>query len=69
MQFVEIQTTYGDLARDMRDDLNLPGSNKRNVLDRYLDMECSACENAMKTFHNAFNDYEKYLKEKLAPLN
>lgn len=62
MQFVDRDNPYGDLVRDMRDDSNLPDSNKRYDFDRYLDLERRACENAMITFHSAFDDYEIYLK-------
>lgn len=61
MQFIENQSPFGDLARDMKKDIDLPDSNKRNEIHRYLDMECNACENALDIFNTAFNQYEKYL--------
>jgi len=60
-QFIEDQSPFGDLARDMKKDLDLPDSNKRNEIHRYLDMECNACENALDVFNTAFDQYEKYL--------
>ena len=63
MRFIDESNPYGDLARDMKDDHDLPESNERSVLDRYLDLERGACVDAMTTFHNAYDDYEIYLNQ------
>ena len=62
MQFIDQPTPYGDLVRDMKSDHDLPESNKRYDIERYLDLERSACENALMTFQNAYDDYEIYVE-------
>jgi hypothetical protein len=63
MQFLKDDTPFGDLARDIASDhYDFPSSNQRQVIDRYLDMEKMACENAMLTFRKAFDNYEDYVK-------
>lgn len=68
MQYVELEIAYGDLARDMRDDSELPETNQREDYEWHLNTK-NACYNACSTFDSAFNDYEKYLDEFLEEQN
>ncbi len=62
-QFIEKEIPFGDLSRDMDNDSELPDSNDRMILDRYLDLERSACNDALTTFHTAYDEYEQYVDE------
>ncbi|MHA7647336.1 YozE family protein [Nitrosopumilus sp. S4] len=62
MQFVDKEIAYGDLARDMKDDSDLPETNKRDEYEWYFSTIKNCCNDAFFTFHSAFDEYEKYLK-------
>ncbi len=69
MQYVELEIAYGDLARDMRDDSELPDTNQREEYEWYLNNIKNACYNACSTLSSAFDDYEKYLDKFLEKQN
>ena len=61
-QFIDHQTRYGDLARDVRDDYDFPTTDIRYDIEWYLTVKCNACNDALITFQSAFDDYEIYVK-------
>lgn len=60
MQFVDREIPFGDLAKDMRDDHDLPDSNKKEDFEWHLS-KSNACYDALTTLSDAFEEYEKYV--------
>ena len=60
MQFIDRPIPFGDLIRDMKDDHDLPTSNKREDFEWHLS-KCNACYDAITTLNDAFEEYEKYV--------
>ena len=64
-QFIDLPRSIGDLARDMESDhISFPNSNDYSVIHQYLLMQKQACPNAMKTFEEAWHEYQLYLLSK-----
>lgn len=60
IQFIDRPIPFGDLARDMRDDHDLPETNKKEDFEWHLS-KSNACYDALTTLSDAFEEYEKYV--------
>jgi uncharacterized protein YozE (UPF0346 family) len=64
-QFNDLPKAVGDLARDIEaDHICFPNSNDYFVIHQYLIMQKRASPNAMKTFEEAWDEYQLYLLSK-----
>ena len=61
-QFEDLPKAIGGLARDIGSDhLSFPKSNDYNTIHFYLNIQKRACPDAVKTFEDAWHEYELYL--------
>jgi len=61
-QFNDLPIAIGDLARDIESDhLSFPKSNSFSVIFTYLNTEARATPDALRTFDEAWHEYELYL--------
>ena len=64
-QFNDLPKAIGDLARDIEaDHIDFPKSNDYNTIHFYLNIQKRACPDAMRTFDEAWHEYELYLLAK-----
>jgi len=61
-QFNDLPKAIGDLARDIElDHLNFPKPNSYSTIFTYLSLEARASPDAIRTFEEAWHEYELYL--------
>ncbi len=61
-RFNDLPLAIGDLARDIASDhLSFPNSNDYTTIYRYLNMEARATTDALRTFDEAWYEYQLYV--------